>query len=77
MTDRSLNERFPTTLLGVFATLCIAVDVVLLTRSGLAGGTTLALLAKYPAALVLGLAVLGARRLAARAAAACAEDLRG
>lgn len=75
MTDGSPNERSLMTLVSVFAALTITVDVVLLTRSGVAGGTPLALLAKYPAALVLGLAVLGARRLSALAAAACAEDL--
>lgn len=77
MTDGSPNERSPRTLLSVFAALNMAVDVVLLVRSEIAGGMVLVLLAKYPAALLLTMTILGARRLAARAAAACAEDLQG
>ncbi len=58
-----------------FAAVNLAADAVLLLP--VAAPQSLVLLAKYPAALVLSMAVLGARRLAARAAANCAEDLRG
>jgi len=76
MAEAIPNRRSPTTLLTLFAALTIVGDVMLLTFSATAQGLALVLIAKYPAAVIFGVVVTGGRRLAARAAEICADDLR-